>query len=255
MDFIDEKGRLFGVVNVVDALVVLVVLAMVVAGVALLTGGDDADTAPEDPEPQRYAVVAFDVPTGSDAATLSADERLATVSGDESYDVTDVYRGFTPGGNVYVVAKVGYRGELTGGGSTLYGGDSVDLTTGSYRVTGAVLGVNRTDDTIPTATRRVVLTANVSSTVGMAIEEGQTATIGDERVATVTALDRRGVDDDRMTVRVGANLTVWDSQPVAAFDGQPLRVGNRVTLVTDDVTIPGRVGVVGTDDPDEVETG
>ncbi len=36
---IDEDGRLFGLINIVDALVLLLVVAVVVAGVALLTGG------------------------------------------------------------------------------------------------------------------------------------------------------------------------------------------------------------------------
>jgi len=36
MDIVDEQGRLFGTVNVIDALVVLVVLSTVVAGMALV---------------------------------------------------------------------------------------------------------------------------------------------------------------------------------------------------------------------------
>ncbi len=43
MPIIDDKGRLFGTVNIIDALVVLFVLAVVVAGVALLTGGGSSD--------------------------------------------------------------------------------------------------------------------------------------------------------------------------------------------------------------------
>jgi hypothetical protein len=41
---LDEKGRLFGTINVVDVLVVLVVLAVVAAGVALVFGGDSSDS-------------------------------------------------------------------------------------------------------------------------------------------------------------------------------------------------------------------
>ncbi|MFC7135289.1 MULTISPECIES: DUF4330 domain-containing protein [Salinibaculum] len=39
MPLIDEDGRLFGTVNIIDALVVLFVFAIAVAGVALVTGG------------------------------------------------------------------------------------------------------------------------------------------------------------------------------------------------------------------------
>jgi hypothetical protein len=39
MGLIDERGRLFGRVNVIDALVVLLAVAVVAAGVALVAGG------------------------------------------------------------------------------------------------------------------------------------------------------------------------------------------------------------------------
>ena len=41
MDFIDDKGRLFGTVNIIDALAVLFVLVVVVAGAAFALGTDD----------------------------------------------------------------------------------------------------------------------------------------------------------------------------------------------------------------------
>ena len=42
MNFIDGEGRVFGVVNIIDLLVALFVLAVVVAGAALVVGPDDA---------------------------------------------------------------------------------------------------------------------------------------------------------------------------------------------------------------------
>jgi len=46
MPIIDEEGRLFGTLNIIDALVVLFVLAVAVAGVALVTGGGSSDETP-----------------------------------------------------------------------------------------------------------------------------------------------------------------------------------------------------------------
>lgn len=48
LDLLDDRGRLFGLVNVVDALVVLLVAAVVVAGVAFVL-----QPAPEPPEPSE----------------------------------------------------------------------------------------------------------------------------------------------------------------------------------------------------------
>ena len=257
MEVIDEKGRLFGVVNVVDALVVLVVLAMVIAGTALVMGGEENDTSgePTEPAPQRYATIAYDVPVGSDGAALSTGETVNVTNGGESYTVADVYRSFTPNGTAYVVAIVEYRGTLTAGGSTVYGGENLALSTDAYRLRAEVLSVGDDEGTIPTTTRRVVLEANVSSAVADAIEAGDTADVGNTQVATVTAVDRQDGEGNRVHVRVGVELTAWDREPVPAFDGSALRVGNRVTILTDTVTIPGTVAAVGTDDPSAVASG
>ena len=47
MQVIDERGYLFGVVNIIDALVVLLVLAVVLAGVALVTGSSELGAGDE----------------------------------------------------------------------------------------------------------------------------------------------------------------------------------------------------------------
>jgi len=61
---IDDEGRLFGAVNIIDALVVLFVVAVIVAGVALVFGGD-----PE-PEPDIDSTYAtLDLGTQSDASS------------------------------------------------------------------------------------------------------------------------------------------------------------------------------------------
>ncbi|MFC7231557.1 DUF4330 family protein [Saliphagus sp. GCM10025308] len=52
MELIDDEGKLFGRVNVVDALVVLILLAVVVAGIAVV-GVLSGDAEPE----TRYATI------------------------------------------------------------------------------------------------------------------------------------------------------------------------------------------------------
>jgi hypothetical protein len=46
MDILDEQGRIFGRVNIIDALVVLFALAVIVAGAALVFGGGGTDDQP-----------------------------------------------------------------------------------------------------------------------------------------------------------------------------------------------------------------
>lgn len=53
MDIIDDEGNLFGLINIIDALVVLLVLSTVVAGIALVTEPDEqsAPNATDTEEP------------------------------------------------------------------------------------------------------------------------------------------------------------------------------------------------------------
>lgn len=57
MDIIDEQGRLLGTINVIDALVVLLVLAVLVAGIALVTG----QNSPSQSQTERITVQASSV--------------------------------------------------------------------------------------------------------------------------------------------------------------------------------------------------
>jgi len=58
MDLIDDKGRLFGTVNVIDALAVLLVLAVAAAGAAFVLGTDDRPTTADR---QATTAVTFEV--------------------------------------------------------------------------------------------------------------------------------------------------------------------------------------------------
>lgn len=49
MKLIDDRGNLFGAVNIIDALVVLLVVAVVVAGAAFVATGGDEPTQPQEP--------------------------------------------------------------------------------------------------------------------------------------------------------------------------------------------------------------
>ncbi|MFD1587014.1 DUF4330 domain-containing protein [Halorientalis brevis] len=55
VDLIDENGRLFGLVNIIDLLVVLLVVAMVAAGFALVSGSSP-DSDAEDAQPTTTVV-------------------------------------------------------------------------------------------------------------------------------------------------------------------------------------------------------
>jgi len=64
MDIIDDEGNLFGLINIIDALVVLLVLSTVVAGIALVTEPDEQSapnaTDTEEPSTEQPTASATD---------------------------------------------------------------------------------------------------------------------------------------------------------------------------------------------------
>ena len=64
MSLIDDKGRLFGTVNIIDALAILLVLAVAAAGTAFVLGADDQPTTPDQAAPdnrQTQTTVTFEI--------------------------------------------------------------------------------------------------------------------------------------------------------------------------------------------------
>lgn len=257
MRVVDDDGRLFGLVNVVDAMVALLLLAVVVGGAALVVG-DDRNTGepsqPSDPSdpPMRFATVSYTAPLESDAARLQHGETM-TAEGD-NYDVIDVHRTITPGGDAHITARLAYSGEFSAGGNRLYGGDGTDFTTDAYRISGHVRSVNGTDAQLSTETTNVVMEVNTTAYLASTIEPGTNATVGGETVGTITAVENVG-EEGEYVLHMGVELGTRQTEVGQEYGGKLLRVGTTVTLVTDEAIVSGDVVRVGTDDPAEVSGG
>lgn len=246
MPLVDSKGRLFGLVNVVDLLVVVVVLGVAVASLALLVGSSNEEDPAPVVEPQRYATLSFQAPLESDAAEIQVGDTLSSNGGDV-LEVVDLHRTFNATGSAHLTVRGAYRGDLTDGNGPVYGGDVVDLTTARYRVYATVLSVNETDRPIPTRTVPVVLAINTSSPVERYLQPDQEIQLGGETVATVRTIRDPGSASARLLV--GVDLRAWDRGGTAVFGGRALRVGTPVTLVTDEVVLRGRVHELDTTEP------
>jgi len=237
MVVIDEEGRLFGVVNVVDALVVVIAVGVVVAGTVLVLGGGGSDSSARGPT--NYGTFAFTAPLGSEAAGISVSDELTPARNDETYEIEAVHRSFTTNETVSVVVWVAYRGTPTVNHDRIYGGDTVYLSTDRVRVSAEVLVVGQSDASLSTGETDVVVATDPA--VADAVEAGDEATLADETVATVVDVGRT---DDR--ARVGLTLRTRAVGGGPAFGTRPVRVGNRLTVLTDDAAIDGSVVAVGT---------
>lgn len=247
---IDEDGRLFGAVNVVDALVVLVLCCVVVAGVSLVIGtGTESE-----PAPIRYATVSYTAPLLSDGVALDKGETIDPLPAGEPLTAVDVVRSFGPNGAAHVVARVQYRDSLSAGRvrtdgiyideqAPRYGGDKIRVLTHSYRTDADILGVAQHNETL--RTRDVSVRVKVNRTTAEALEAGTVASVGSDSVATV---ERVTVGADETPSVVSVRLIAWNRRGTPYFGGQALRVGNDVTIVTDGAVVSGSIRQVDSDD-------
>ncbi|MFC7193455.1 DUF4330 family protein [Halosimplex aquaticum] len=89
MAIIDEDGRIFGTINVVDALAVLLVLAVAAAGIALVTGSDPGE------EGTRHVTLDLGSQPEYVLEQLDAGDTASLENEPGNMTITDTY--FTPG--------------------------------------------------------------------------------------------------------------------------------------------------------------
>ncbi len=241
---VDEEGNLFGVVNVVDLLVVGLVLAVGIAGAALvLTGG----LAPESPE-SATAHATLDLgqqPTYIAAAISEGDSYSPT--GDSNLSVTGVHLA-SAGNRTQVVIGVEVRGVASDGrvryaGAPLWLGRQLDVNTPMYNVTGRV---SDAESTLATNTTTVVVSDRLSATDTEAVSAGDEVTVAGRTVGTVTdvAVAPTANGSDR-TVRTEVELRTYLREGDPMFGQTAVRPGRSLELATPDYTIDGQVTRVG----------
>lgn len=190
---LDDEGRLFGVVNVVDALVVLLVLAVVVAGVVLLL--------PSAGEPDsRYVTIDMGTQPEYIAEEVNPGDEWEPEGTDDALTITDVYR-YNTGDGTAVVARAKVNGTFFEPddpaddpvfefrGEPVRIGQSLDIATREYEVGGNVTAVARSGETLPLSESEFVLETRVSPETADEITVGDEFTAGGNVFGEVTALE------------------------------------------------------------------
>lgn len=231
---IDEDGKLFGLVNVVDALVVVLVAAIIIAGVALLLPSGEDDT--------RYVTVDLGAESEHVAEQISEGDQWGN-----NFEVTDVY--YSPAEasdetNILLRAEV--QGTVVGpeqadtstidfDGEPLRYDRELEIETSQYAVTGSVVDVSTDGDTITTANESMVVEAEVDTTTANRITEGDEYTVGGQTLLTVQSVTAypTGDSDTRHLVLGIDGVELRD-------DGGTLRIGG--TQATSGETVPIRTG-------------
>lgn len=244
---IDDEGNLLGLVNVVDALVLLLVLAVLVAGVGLVFGIGNSGTTAE----TGTTFVTMDLGTQPDYIVSALNEGDTYAPTDASnLTITDVYLA-PQGDQTRVVARARLTGP-TNNETIDYVeapprlGRTLDISTGAYNVTGQISEVGD-GASLDTSTTTVVLRQTVSADSANAVTPGDEITVGGRTTATIEDVAVYPTSNaDQRVVLVEANVSSYTQQGTRRFGGTPLRPGQELTLPAADYTINGRIDAVDT---------
>ena len=261
MALIDDEGRLFGVVNVIDALVVLLILAVLIAGVALLNPFASTET-PEQDAPlettERYATIDF----GEQRPFVAEQLSTGDVMNSTDVTVTDVHVGPASGTNVTVIARVRINDSLSADGESFrYRGDGVrqgsefTLETAAYTANGTIIRLDTEGAVLGTDTTAVALGTTVSNTVANAIEIGDTFEIAGQSVATVQTANVYPTDDESTRrVLLGLDLQTVARGSGVYFGNDRVALGETVPFEAGAYSLSGTVLARGSYAPGNTST-
>jgi len=243
---IDEEGRLFGLVNIIDLLVVLLFLAVVVAGVVLLfpSGGGEADT--------RYATIDLGQQPDFIAEQISPGDEWDPEGTSDTLTITDVYRfSAGDGTNVTVRAMVNgtvFEPEEAGAdpvfeflGDPVRLGRTLDIQTTDYEVTGSVTRLDRSGSELPVERTSFVIETRLGSGTVDEIEEGDQFTVAGGQFAEITDFQAYPGEDGTRFALIAVSARTIDRGGTQLFAGRPVRVGTPVTFETNEYELEGEI--------------
>lgn len=250
MRILDDDGNIFGVVNVVDALAIFLVLAVVGAGAALVVQSDDAPASPE---------------TDTVNATLDLGEQPAYLAralnegdtyaadGTSELTVTDVHVTPAGDGRMQVLLRVQLEAHATDESIEYAGapprlGRQLTVETDRYTVEGAIRDLGG-DDALRTTTTEVLLSRTMPASEARELSVGDTYRVAGRDVATVESVRSYATaNPDERRVFVGLSLRTLAADGHARFAGSAVREGSTLEFETPAGALGGTVERVGATD-------
>lgn len=266
MALIDDKGRVLGVVNIVDALAVLLVITILIASVVLFApfdGGNRTDSEVA----VRYATIDVGERYPFVAELISSGDVIRFAGTAGNHTLTDVYITPTDGTNVSVTVRARVTGQetvsrgdntsrFTLGDASFVPGRRLLIQTSEYVVSGVIRDVDTDGTELNTAKTAVVLRTTVDRTVAGSVEPGDTyrtagRTLG--TVESVTVYPTSNLTLKRMIVGISLRTIARDGGP--HFKDDAVRIGTNISFSTASYRLSGRITNVGANTPPgDVET-
>jgi hypothetical protein len=240
MEIIDEEGDLLGLINVIDAFLIVILLVGAAGGFVLVSGGLTDDSAPNN-LPTRYATIDLGP---------QPDYLISEISENDSYSpnthtqltITDVHLS-PQGDQTRVVLQTEIQGPAAGetisyDRAPLRLGRSLTIRTDTYSVSGTVRDVDSTKSFSESRTS-VLLRGRGSATNITTIAAGDEIRIGNQTVATVEDVITYGTgDSDTRIAYVAATLNTYSIAGNPHFGGTKIQNGVEINLPTSESSIP-----------------
>lgn len=262
---LDERGRLFGLVNIVDLLVVLLVLAVVVAGIALVTGMD-GDTESEEELDTRYVTIDLGEQPSFVAGAINVGDEFNSGELRPPGTITDVYR--TPTENAtHVMVRATIEGTVTPAedddsatfeidGEPIRLNERVPIETRGYETEGVITAVDESGESLPVQRTELVVASVVPIDLAAEINDGDEYRIpGGEVAAIESSTVYTTGDPDLRRVILGVSALAIEEDESLRFGEHLLRTGARFDFETDRYDLSGEVVRRGTlEEPGEAAT-
>lgn len=248
---LDENGNLFGVVNIVDVLVVLMVLAVATAGGALvLAAGDEPAEEPEPDTATKYATIDLGNQPDYVVEQINEDDTI-DLGGPTSLTITDMHA--TPVANpgdendirlvvrAEIVGTLDDTGTFTVNDGGLQIGQEFSIDTEEYTADGRITAVGTETDTLSRTTKPVLIETAMSATAAEELQPGDEHRLDNTTVATVTDVYSYPTGSDSRDVLVGLELTALESVDQPTYGGREVGVGTDISFTTSAYDITGPV--------------
>ena len=266
-ELIDEEGNFLGVINVIDALAILLVLAVVVAGITLVAAPDSNE--PESETETRYATINLGTQPDYVANRVTAGDRMNRDG--HNLTVTDVYVTTVKSTQAAVTVRVRLDGELgeeapnaprfVFAGNRYRVGDSLSIETDEYAAEGSIQALDEEGTELNTEyiTTEIKLT-NIDPDVAAAVSEATNQSSNDEPLVAVQSVTSQPAEvvlesEDgniylrdhpvNRDLRLRTELRTIATDSGNRYNSGPLRVGDSIRLDLGTTTVTGTVTRVG----------
>lgn len=241
MALVDEKGRLFGIVNIVDLVVVVAILAVVAGGLFLVFSSQETEPAPE-PEPVETDVT----------LVFDAEEPWVVEQFERNGTVGTAKNGFNVSLREQYVAgnESGIQGAFAAtvvGNGTVRPGQTIQLNGERTTLKASVATVG--ESTLDRERTPLSLTTTVPTAVATNVDPGTDLTVAGQQVGTVTDVAVLDTAGGNTTLHLGLELDTVRLGTQRYVGTTPLAVGSELDLSTAELAVSGRVTRVGTTDP------